>query len=220
MKLRYFRLSPAWHPLLTALGVWKEMSAGLWSDGDSLVRIAAADEEPSIGFTSDLPSGDCPRLRTPSGLLIARDCSAPSFQRSASGGAQPYVLNHVSIRTPLIEEDHRWFRDLLGANTVLSKSENLSPLDGTVAPEVHLCSGDSYYITLRGSQELRIDHVGWMARRRSLVDEAHALLTGLGWTTVWGPGDLDGSYLVHFRGPDGGVHDIFYPTEELRASAT
>lgn len=224
MKLRYFQLIEAWLPLLDAIGDWKEVGAGLWSDGESFVRIGETGAGAAIGFTcpaaADESGGDPGMVRTPSGLRIAaRTLELAMGQREASR-VLPYVLNHVSIRTPLIDDDHRWFRHLLGSTTVLSRSENRNPVDGSVAPEAHLCSGDSYYITLRGSSHLGIDHIGWMARRRSLVDDAHRLITGLGWKTEWGPGDLDGSYLVHFRGPDGRVHDIFYPTEELRAGAT
>jgi hypothetical protein len=219
LKLRFFCLTEDWIPLFRALGGWRQASADVWSDGESAVRIGDPGLGAAIGFSNPRQAGKGGNIVcTPSGLGIEtrRSLGAGSGNE---GSSLPYVLNHASIRTPLIDEDHSWFRALLGATTVLSKIENRNPVDGSVAPEAHLCADDSYYVTLRGSSQLRIDHIGWMARRRSLVDDAHLLIAGLGWKTVWGPSDLDGSYLVHFRGPDGRIHDIFYPTEELRAGA-
>ena len=156
-------------------------------------------------------------IKTPGGLPIRVQRQQTIEPRSPN--ARPgvgYLMNHVSIRTPKIAADHNWFTRLLGSNTVLADETHFNPLDNRMAPERHLWCSSDYYITLREySGSSMIDHVGWMAGSTALVDSAAYLLDRLGFKTVLGPLYIDGSYLVHFRGPDERVHDFFYPTSEL-----
>jgi predicted lactoylglutathione lyase len=53
-------------------------------------------------------------------------------------------------------------------------------------------------------------HIGWELPSREDVDDVATTLQRIGWPIVYGPASVDGSYLVHFRGPDEAVHDVFY----------
>jgi hypothetical protein len=94
------------------------------------------------------------------------------------------------------------------------------PVSGGFVADAHFVHVDGYYIVLRGrTGRPHLDHIGWMAASRTDVDMAHDIVRSIGWKTVIGPFEIDGSYLFHFRGPDGRVHDFFWPSEPLTRMA-
>jgi catechol 2,3-dioxygenase-like lactoylglutathione lyase family enzyme len=198
---------------------YRELAPGLWSDGDSSVRLNSVKEAQSgeIGFL--IQGGhqlQSPVQVSPTGIVIGMESEVPPLDSGIPQATSSYIMNHVSIQTPDVDADHRWFTSFLGEHTVISDPSHFNPLDNRKAPEVHLWRDRDFYVTLRELPgEPRIDHVGWMAASQDLVDDAAEMLERLGLQIVMGPLYIDGSYLVHFRGPDGRTHDFFFPTSML-----
>ena len=208
LKLRVFRLSGNWQPLLRRLDGWVETTPFDWTDGESEISFSAG---PEIGFIGTRGEDEGTRV-SPSGMRIGMGvhrCESVAL-------TLPYIMNHISLNVPNIEQEVEWYESLLGPSTVIARSSSWDPFQGRDLPDAHLFIRPNFYITIRGNfEQPAVDHVGWMACSPHYVDLAAKILTEIGWYILVGPKVIDSSYLVHFRGPDGRIHDFFYPEESL-----
>lgn len=225
-KLRAFWLRGNWTPLFSRLPQWREVSPACWSDDISVVHLVAdAFGGPYFGFTetrgrdTSMRVSNCDDqslshgrpLVTPSGISIA-------MVPEPVGGIndRSIIMNHVAWYTTSIDAESTWLSAFLGRQPILERGQAWEPIARAFIADRHFFESDGYYITLR-HQESRSgwDHVGWMAASAKVVDDMASIIANLGWEILWGPDGIDGNYLVHFLGPDGRVHDFFWPEPAL-----
>ena len=213
IQLRQFTLSGDWRPLISRLEGWSEVSHNLFSDGESSLALnQRPGDPPALGFVFGGHAADhAPvSLVSPSGILL-NITERPAFMRSPAQNRM--VMNHAAFQVPKVEDDRIWFEEVLGHCTVLARESVWDPVARTCWPDAHLFRPPDFYLTIRGNfTSTQVDHVGWMTYSMESIDDIAALLHELGWPVLFGPKHIDGSYLVHFRGPDERVHDFFYPT--------
>jgi hypothetical protein len=213
IQLRQFTLSGDWRPLISRLDGWNEISDNLFSDGESSLTLRQRTEDPpALGFVfGGYNIDNAPvSLVSPSGILL-NVTERPAFMRSPTQNRM--VMNHAAFQVPTVEDDRVWFEEVLGHCTVLARESVWDPIARTWWPDAHLFRPSDFYLTIRGNfTSSQVDHIGWMAYSMESIDDTAALLHKLGWPVLFGPEHIDGSYLVHFRGPDERVHDFFYPT--------
>lgn len=213
IQLRQFTLSGDWRPLISRLHGWKEVENNLFTDGESsLTLIQEAGAPPALGFVFAGEEGKrAPvTLVSPSGLRL-KIVERPPYMQSPAQSQM--VMNHAAFQVPEVEAERRWFEEMLGSCTVLARDSVWDPVAKTWWPDAHLFRPPDFYLTIRGNfTATQVDHIGWMTSSMQSIDEVAALLHELNWPVLFGPEHIDGSYLVHFRGPDGRVHDFFYPT--------
>jgi hypothetical protein len=235
--LSYFRLQGNWNPLFELLPTWRlHHDSDVWSDGVSVVEVSknsrtkltfgfVVDDDP--GWTKlisrlrklnvSAPNVSVPneiRVMTPSGIEVKlrKQLSSQSRQRSNP----PILMNHVAINVTEIAAERQWYEALFGNCTVLARKSAWEPVSNSHVRDVHLFRSPEFYITLRETGNVSdVDHVGWMTKDSATVDQMAAIVRQLGWPIVFGPAEIDGSYLFHFTGPDRRVHDFFFPTTPL-----
>lgn len=226
LALRSVIVSGDWSPLLSQLPGWTRASDGTWTDGDGFLRCVthpAMARMPTVAFRYLAPParsgqrahGASEELMSPSGLIIGIDVSG----RQACAPST-YTLNHAAFRVPEVAAERKWFETVLGSCTVLERDSTWDPVAQTYWPDAHLFRPPDFYVTLRGGFEsAAIDHVGWMTDTAAAVDAVARTLRRIGWPILFGPASIDESYLVHFCGPDGAVHDFFYPQPSIVSRA-
>jgi hypothetical protein len=227
-------LAGDWEPLLAQLPSWRQLGPD-WTDGVRRISPAGPALQSALVFGVAAPAWEAFARRgsaAPGGGVVAHgneiiDLHSPSGvplrlvrMQLAEDLHLPYVLNHCAIDVTDLNAEKRWYEYWLKCPAWLQRGDGWDPVAQRRIADAHLFSDPDFYITLRGVQGGRgLDHVGWMAVERDLVDQAAELLQRVRWPIVLGPTEIDGSYLVHFRGPDGEVHDFFHPAPELRQLA-
>lgn len=222
-QLRSVGLSGDWAPLLKRLHGWRCRDDHVWSDGVSEIFPRESRVE-AFGFvtaaTHPIRAAGIDSLpktalrQSPAGLVLS---VVPAPNRGTPLTSGDFILNHVAINVGNIAAEAEFFENLLGRTTVLRRESAWNPVAEDYRPDVHLYRDDDFYITIRGGFTApSLDHAGWMASTRIAVGGVALILKELHWPIVLGPLEIDGSYLVHFRGPDGLVHDFFCPTAKLR----
>jgi hypothetical protein len=204
-RLSFVRSRGDWSPLLSLIG-WREIAIGTWTDEASAL---------SDSLNANFAFSNCAEThsaRTPAGLRVdfdRRGC-VPLESRE-------FVMNHVSINVRNVDSERGWFEGCLGSDAViLARASAFDPIKQDYQADAHLFNRPNFYITIRGtSDNPSVDHCGWMTASSAGVDRAATILHKLKWPIVLGPTTLDGSYLVHFEGPDGHIHDFFHPAPEL-----
>lgn len=232
--LRDFSIGPGWEPLLERLPGWEPTGPGTWSDGDARVTVRASSDTAQVRFHV-AGAQDVERLSrllgregqpvleatSPSGLRVTFALDPSSCgERPSPTARRALVMNHVALLVADVRSEQRWFEQFLGPSTVLARDRAWDPVERRWQPDVHLYRDPAFYVTLRqGQGAAQVEHMGWMAASESIVDGVAAELRRIGWPIVVGPTTIDGSYLVHFRAPDGHVHDVFSPTAALLAAS-
>lgn len=211
LGLRNFVVQGEWASLLRNLPGWHQVRDDAWSDGDARVRLTL--DQFGVGMRILGGGGTEPDLTVPSGLRVPVEAS----REAPSSTSCRFVMNHVAINTPRLALDSVEWGRRLGAAPIFSRTMVWEPVSQHFVNDTHFCRAEDFYIVLRERPGApHVDHIGWMARARSDVDAAHGVVSALGWRIVIGPFEIDGSYLFHFQGPDGRVHDFFWPSDELR----
>lgn len=193
-------LPEGWDPLLACLGYDRRHRLRT-TEGASALRFAISD--------ASVPNGDLVRQEGPRGLTVDRIAE----DAEVSGR---YRLNHVAYDVADLEESVEWFSKILGGQVILQRGRTWDPVYEEYWADCHIFQEPGLYLTLRERGQVRLDHWGWMTDERTSVDDACKMVRQLGWLVVFGPEDIDGSYLFHFRGPQGRVHDVFSPSPDLR----
>lgn len=197
-------LSGDWAGLLEQLpgwarwdGVWQGSGGGLragGSDAADQVRVGAEGGAFQIGAhgirATAQPGGDAPQ---------PVDLSIPS-------------LIHVAINSPFdagSEAFEQAFRRSTGV--FLPRQARFDPAEGKDIEAMHCTIPGQFYLTQRylPVAQTRLDHIGFECADRALVDQCQRAVQAADLEIVVPPGELDGSYLFHFRGPDGRVHDFY-----------
>lgn len=231
ISLDWFQLDPAWSRLLEALPTWRRAGSGSWTDGWTVVELSSVSGgRPRFGFSARGPGASLPPTILPrGGERRAREADvmtpasipvrfrAPECDPCDATGPFTLRMNHVSVNVGDVARERRWYEQVLGPSTVLARDAAWEPVSRRFVRDAHLFRSPWYYLTIRESQgPPGVDHVGWMADEPGAIDRLAEVVAGLGWKVVYGPAEVDGSYLVHFEGPDGNVHDFFCPLAELK----
>jgi hypothetical protein len=221
LRLREAHMRGDWAPLLSRLG-WKRNDCGNWSDGDNQLIVEPGrtlTAKPPIivlaepGMDADDRATRGAALISPNGIevrIVAGGVSQATGHRPGR-----YCMNHVALHVPNLLAEREWFETLLHTRSVLARDSIDDPIAGRCS-DAHLARSSDFYITLRGPfTPAEVNHIGWMAANREDVVTAAKVLTAIGWPIVLGPVTVDQSFLVHFVGPDGHIHDFFCPMESL-----
>ncbi len=194
-----------WTPLLHHLKGWKQHDARIWQGAGAVLSTHANTACATIQTADTVVSVFSDRAWT----------AAPSHRgerRHAEKLACP-TLNHIALDIGLDGDD---LVEIVarGESTIfLPRESRFDPSVGRNIIAEHVTNGHELYLTARfdeATSQTRLAHVGWELQRREDVDDVAAALQRIGWPIVYGPASVDESYLVHFRGPDGAVHDVFY----------
>lgn len=234
-QLRYFKLGGPWGPLFRSLPGWEQLQPAIWSDGVSLVilnsaksaKIEAGLYVPALPraknaidgfrFLFGSPSSGIERALLPSEPTRLKETTKYwlGLQRRVSS-KRAFVMNHVAINLPDLDLAAGRVAAVLPNSLILKRTKAWEPVSQDFVSDAHFYRGRDFYITLREKGRVpEVDHVGWWCRRPQDVDSIVALLKKLKWPILWGPQEIDGSYLVHFQGPDGRIHDFFCPSKTL-----
>jgi hypothetical protein len=236
LALCKFRLSGNWAPLLGRLPKWRQRNGDMWTDGLSEVHFCANDSSGAahFGFVvfgqahwSELlgrldeldrsePKGQSQQnkvhVATPSGVTVGFERAKDALL--SVGNDHVLFMNHIALNVTRLDAERAWYESLFRLSAVLARAAAWEPVSQSYVRDAHLFHSPSFYITLRETDKVsNIDHVGWMTRDKTTVDEMAELVKTLGWTIIFGPAAIDGSYLFHFVGPDDRVHDFFFPTD-------
>lgn len=235
LALCKFRLSGNWAPLFRRLPMWRQLDGDVWTDGLSEVHLCECDSSrPDFGFVlfgqacwaefvarlDELDRSGTRRESPQNKIHVATPSDVTvGFERAKDvtpGAGDDHVLfmNHIALNVTRLDAERAWYESLFGLSAVLSRAAAWEPVSRSYVRDAHLFHSPSFYITLRETSKVsNTDHVGWMTQNKSAVDEMAELVKELGWTIVFGPAVIDGSYLFHFAGPDQRVHDFFFPTD-------
>lgn len=185
------RVRGDWAPLMSRLSGWQH-TAGGWTEGSAVLK------DRSDTFDVSLRAGD-----------------------SSTQTNHPYPLNHFALEVNALGgAEEKFWANKLNCTEVLRATQQWDPLTDAPMNAVHFYKPGEPYVTLResGVAETRLHHIGFEAANKQLVLDAGEILKEIGWENFW-EGDLDGSYVLHFRAPDGLIHDIFCPEDKLKAEA-
>ncbi|GAB5456339.1 MAG: hypothetical protein Hens2KO_25680 [Henriciella sp.] len=178
-------------------GVWQGSGGGLRAGGspsEEQVLVGAGQDQFQIGAQGITASkhigGDA---------LRPVDLSIPS-------------LIHVAINSPLqagSEDFERAFRRSTGV--LLPRAARYDPAEATEIEAMHCTIPGQFYLTQRyfPIEQTGLDHIGFECLDPAHVEQCQRAVQAADLEIVVPPGELDGSYLFHFRGPDGRVHDFY-----------
>ncbi len=233
IALNWFQLDYSWSCLFERLPNWFPTGRNVWTDGWTTVNLATLRHgQPLIGFTSnkagtlsalaagpidsDLPlEGRITDVMSPAGIPVR----FKTIERAKIMSLEKFTLrmNHVSVNVKNLDQERLWYERMLGPSVVLARDKAWEPVSGSFVHDAHLFSPPWFYVTIRESNQApNVDHVGWMANDVETVCRLGDIVNDLRWKIVYGPAEIDGSFLIHFEGPDGNVHDFFCPLEDLQ----
>jgi hypothetical protein len=225
LSLCRFRLTGAWSPLLSNLPHWRQSENEIWTDDVSTIELSKTlTQQAAFGFKTDdkqqwiriagMANSQKIELTSPSGVLVSFE-----FLQKFSPflTAMPtLIMNHVAINVTCLNAEQQWYETLLGPSTVLSRNHVWEPVSRRYIHDAHLFRSPHFYIALREAKKVsKLDHVGWMCNSKQRVNEIYHIVKKISWPVIFGPEELDQSYLFHFEGPDGRIHDFFFPTDAL-----
>lgn len=230
IALDWFQLDPSWSCIFQKLPWWRCGGENIWSDGWSVVELSPLrGSQPEFGFTisetahsvviserlgspnlNNRQQLTC--LRTPSGIPV-RFCAAAKSAHPQNN--RSLWLNHISLNVDDVMREMDWFEEVMGPSVVLARDAAWEPVSGQLVRDAHLFRSPWFYVTIRESKQASVDHIGWMAMDQETVLRMADVVDSLDWKIVYGPAVVDSSFLFHFEGPDGRVHDFFYPIREL-----
>jgi hypothetical protein len=123
-----------------------------------------------------------------------------------------YNMNHIAYSTNNLDAIVKGFKAHPGS--LFHDGVGWDPIVNASIRTVHFYEPGRFYVTLReSSKPLSVHHIGWECIDPQSVDLAEAILQQHGFPTFW-KGEIDGSYVLHFRGPDGNIHDFFAVNKE------
>jgi hypothetical protein len=209
------QLEGDWGGLLSQLPGWRRNADGVWtgSGADLLDQRHPGQMLLEIGL--DAPGGNLATVICihPNSVDVREGSRASRLERSPHEKEAPR-LNHVALD---LDAHDPSVIDSIKRSEIAIFLPRLGRFDPSVQEVIeaeHIVAGKGLYLTARFFSDRQprslINHVGWQCPKRGHVDDIHASLQRLGWPIVFGPGVVDGSYLVHFRGPDSRVHDMFF----------
>jgi hypothetical protein len=225
MKDRKYNISQVylegdWSPLLSRLPDWEKVPTwkrgpSLWTDGTSII-----DDQSGL-FSVCMGEQDISGEKhihhyiktAPSGFFFGIDTGIPDQEKL------PYKMNHFAYYAEDLEMEAEWMRIFLGHEPVLNVEQEYDPILQGPLDAVHFYDPLNYYVTIR-RQDPRgeLHHFGWETVDLETITEAREILAEINWPIAW-EGDIDGSYVVHFKGPDNRIHDFFYVSEDLKEQA-
>jgi hypothetical protein len=210
-RLSRVELEGNWGAWLAGVAGWRRGANGLWTGGGAVLLDGRAPGSMRIDIDILQTSGN-------KRISVGDDHFHVADMESATpptlSDATAFNLNHVAIN---FRPDNTALVECLKAGETdifLERERRYDPTVDALVDAEHLVSDDTLYLTARFLPTLRrgseLSHVGWQVKDRGTVQRTAALLRGLDWPIVFGPDIVDGSFLVHFRGPDNRVHDVFH----------
>lgn len=200
-----------WSPLMSKLSGWAK-TEGRWSDGATLLKDNAQFFSISLRDYPIIGTENYETLTSPEGAKI-------SVRKDAS--ERKYSLNHFAIEVNKIGgREEKFWANLLKCKDVLRVIQNWDPLIDAPMNAVHFYKPGELYVTLREGKvaKTRFHHMGFEAATKQDVLKAKSVFQKIGWEIFW-EGMIDGSYVLHFRAPDGLIHDVFCPEDKLKVEA-
>jgi len=194
-----------WGPLFRMLG-WRK-NRYFYTDGDG--RFYGNFYAPSFALEERIGEAwDSRYESSPSGLKV------PVYTKKILS-ERKYILNHVAVNVSDLEAEQKWWQALLNAEPALSVKQGWDPIINGPLDAIHFYKSPFFYITLRGQEPVGLHHIGFEARDKGAVLDAKEILKKIDWEIYW-EGAIDESYVLHFKGPDGRIHDFFSASDELR----
>lgn len=209
-----------WSDLFEGLPGWERSGVDRWvgagavfqgdvqpADAYSVIRLTSAERR--VELVIGAQSSRLREIEAPPSPTIF-NATTPSLCHVAIDVGQ----SDLSISTLLTE---------CGVPVLIPRERRFDPAVGADVDAEHFYVRNRLYLTQRFSADVlagpRLAHVGMEFAARDDIDQVHTLLQRIGWPIVVAPVVVDGSYLVHFEGPDGRVHDAYSVVDPPSASS-
>lgn len=196
-----------WESFILALPNWKQLDDNRFTDGVNIFRQNAKQ------FSFELEVHDFTQsdeiVTSPGGITIP--------VRREKTIADNFSLNHIAVSVKSIPTEREWWEDLFDCREVLYVEQGWDPLIDGPLTALHLYRENQLYVTLRQdeNEESQVHHFGFEVKHNSDIEYTRKILNKIGWKIEW-EGVIDNSLVLHFRGPDGLVHDVFCTEKFLR----
>jgi hypothetical protein len=209
-RIIHMDLPGDWGSLFDQLPGWTKDKNGLWKGTGATCRDNQANHLMQMNGKMSL------QTLLPKQIQLSDE--VPSSPVAQLSGVQ---LNHFAVTVPDLDgvEAQAWSR-LLDNTQVLRTNKKWDPILEGPLSATHLYVAGSYYVTLREdpAQPMCLHHIGWECKDTEALQAAKRALREAGITTYW-EGEIDGSYVIHFEGPDGKIHDFFLVGAPLKRTA-
>jgi hypothetical protein len=203
------RLPGDWSDLFDSLPGWKRSGNDRWAGAGAVFQggVRPADACSVVRLTS--LEGQVELVMGPEASSL-REIEAPP--PPATSDETTPSLCHVAVDVDRSDSSISALLAGAGVPVLIARERRFDPAVGADVEAEHFYVRHHLYLTQRfvdGLPAPRLAHVGLEFFSANQIDEVHALLQRLGWQIVVAPIVVDGSYLVHFVGPDGRVHDAY-----------
>jgi len=209
-QIKHIQCGGNWSPLLKRLGGWHPSGDDSYSNGQEVFDFNQVATAPIFYISEDELSA---RFSiSPSRLTISHELSSGSLKAEGI----EYILNHAAVTVEDLDAEEIFWKETLGVKPIIRTNDAWDPIVNGPLNTTHFYKPGSFYLTLRKEEPAgKVHHIGWETRTKDLVLSAKRVLQEIKWPIFW-EGDIDGSYVVHFKGPDGRIHDFFCPSQRLR----
>lgn len=219
-------VSANWEPFLSQLPEWEQIRRNVFSDGVSFfvqkstqhsiaLRIANKKALEIIAQNND--------TEVINDKVVFDTFDFPfeiSFNSSKKKKRSPIAFNHFAVTSRNISKAKKWWGKITQCQEILEVKKVFDPLVNGPLDTIHFYKPEELYLTVRGQgdKENAFHHLGFEAKSMSYVQIARNILVAIGWDIFW-EGVIDESYVLHFEGPDGLIHDVFCTQNVLREKA-
>lgn len=213
-----------WEPLFRNLPGWG-LKEGIFTDGKHIfshgeklsfeLQSNNQDIFDKVGLMDGVENKnkDYFEIKSPGNIFIP-----VHYKENRGNSVSPYLLNHVAVSVENIDKESEWWKDLFQCKEVLKVDQGFDPIVNGSLNTYHLYKEKELYVTLREQLPIGEHHFGFEITEENKISECKDILGKVGWPIFW-EGMIDQSYVIHFTGPDGLIHDFFYPNANLKRIA-
>jgi hypothetical protein len=193
-----------WTGFFQALPGWTMRDHSYFSGGGCVTIAPGGDTEVSI-------------LSNRGNLIHASSMQLRTLRSEQTSKARPSVapalLNHAALDVPFADQATARLFAKDDEPRFLSRAERHDPSVGHSVVAEHLVAPKGDYLTIRYLPDVthpRLSHLGFQFQDLGEFDKHCEIVARSGWPIVVGPFEIDGSMVLHFKGPDGMIHDLFH----------
>ena len=201
-----------WKVLLKELPGWTEIEPNVWKGAGAMLHCNV--DELSERFCFILPEEEKTNL-----LMLDRKCRVQidksiEKRRDLSEYENNNVPRLCHIAVNLGDSTVSLVSRVMGnLPMVLNREKRFDPILNRNIETAHYYLESGIYLTEKYEKDgfgLSVDHIGFECTRSDQVNSIFSIMQKIEWPVLFGPEWIDGSYVLHFGGPDGRVHDFYY----------